>query len=276
MQPILKTRLANYSTALFWKALLLLCVLVCQPLKADTITVMGEFHPPLNGNPDDAEPGFMIEIAEAIFSKHGHTIEYTLGPRPRAVMMARMGEVDCVVNAKIKSHNFLEFPEQPWGYHAATLFALPSSAYQYQGIDQLQHVTLGAIAGMGYDNGPLDAYLQEKTDKVVMSYGEYAMDKQMKMLFHKRIETIVSCPLVMRGHLKTMGISLGRIKNVGEVKPFVGMYFACGSNRRTLEYIRLINETLPELRQSGELQAILDKYGQIDWLDIYNALNQPH
>ncbi|MEH6443107.1 MAG: transporter substrate-binding domain-containing protein [Oceanospirillaceae bacterium] len=268
--------LINSTRRLYCIISLMFCLLFVGTAAADNIKVMGEYHPPLNGNPDDASPGFMIEIAQAVFSKYGHTVTYSMGPRPRAVKQAKMGQIDCVVNAKINTHNYLSFPDQPWGYHAATLFALPESKFQYQNIEQLVSITLGAIAGMGYDNGPLDDYLKHKSKMIVLSHGKHAMTQQMKMLFHKRIETVVSCPLIMRGQLKSMGVSLNKVKNVGEVKPLVGMYFACGDNARTDSFIDQINKTIPLMRKSGELQEILDKYGQIDWIDIYNSQDTPH
>jgi len=238
--------------------------------------VWGEYHPPLNGNPDDAYPGFMIEIAQSVFEKHGHSIDYILGPRARAVHKVRAGEVDCVVNAKIQDHHFLAFPEQPWGYHAATLFSLPASTFRYDGIATMTEVNLGAISGMRYDNGVMDEYLGQAGHRVTFSYGAEAMDKQVKMLLAKRVDTLVSCPLLMRGQMKSMKLDSSAVKVVGEVKPFVGMYLACGKGRaRTENYIKQINETIPKMRASGELQAILDRYGQIDWFTIYRSLNQP-
>lgn len=240
---------------------------------ADTVTIWGEYHPPLNGAPGDTAPGFMIEIAEAIFKKNGHRINYVLGPRERGVQMVRSGKIDCVVNAKIKDHHFLSFPEQPWAYHAATLFAKPESSFKYHDISSLKNVKLGAISGMRYDNGPLDDYIGSKSANVSFAYGDDAMATQVMKLKANRIDVVVSCPLLMRGQLKSMDFPMQTFKAVGEVKPFVGMYLACGRGReRTEAFIAEIDKTIPQLRDSGELAHILDKYGQIDWISIYSVL----
>jgi polar amino acid transport system substrate-binding protein len=243
----------------------------------DTVTVWGEFHPPLNGYPGDNNPGFMIEIAEAILKKNGHKIDYILGPRERGVRMVLSGEIDCVVNAKIKDHSFLTFPEEPWGYHAATLFALPESTFKYHDVTQLEKIKLGAIAGMRYDNGPLDDYLKKKNINVSFSYGDDAMNKQVKKLMAGRTDVLVSCPLLMRGQLESMKFPEHVFKSVGEVKPFVGMYFACGSTSdKTKNIIKSINKAIPIMRESGELKTILDKYGEVDWVGIYQSLDFAH
>jgi len=248
--------------------------LVTAPSYGDTITVWGEYHPPLNGNPTDINPGFMIEIAESIFKKHGHDINYILGPRARGVRMAQEGKINCVVNAKIKEHNFLEFPSEPWGYHAATLFSLPSSEFQYQGIKALKKVRLGATAAMRYDNGVMDEYIKSDSKNVSFSYGKNAIERQVRMLLKNRVDTIVSCPLIMRGQLSAMGLETKSLKIVGEVKPYVGMYFACSRRgEKNLRYIALINQEITKMRENGELKKILDKYGQIDWFDLYKKLN---
>jgi len=244
---------------------------------ADTVSIWGEYHPPLNGDPTDAKPGFMIEIAQSIFERNGHTMNYILGPRSRGVKMVKDGDIDCVVNAKIKDHHFLAFPTEPWGYHAATLFSLPSSSFKYKDIPQLKGVRLGAIASTRYDNGSMDEYLKQSPNNVSFSHGKDALTRQVRMLLKNRVETIVSCPLLMRGQLKSMGLASDSMKSVGEVKPFVGMYLACGrGNKRTEGYVSLFNNAIPKMRASGELQKILDKYGQIDWIDIYRSLASPH
>ena len=242
---------------------------------ADTITIMGEYHPPLNGYPDEKNPGFMVDIANLIFTKHGHQIRYILGPRMRGVKMAKEGKINCVVNAKIMEHGALEFPTEPWGYHAATLFALSSSNFEYKGIEQLNDISLGATASERYDNGPLDEYLTSKGSNVSLSYGKNALERQIRKLVKGRVDSIVSCPLVMRGQLREMNVNEDLLKIVGEVKPFVGMYFACGrKNRKNKEYISIINKEIPLIRENGQLKRILDKYGQTDWIDIHNKLKK--
>lgn len=256
---------------------ILLSLLLPRVILAEAISVWGEYHPPLNGWQHDKNPGFMIEIAQSIFEKNGHSIDYILGPRSRGVKMVKDGSIDCVINAKIKDHHFLAFPQQLWGYHAATLFALPESSFQYHDMQQIRDTQLGAIAGMRYDNGPLDDYLKLSSSNVSFAHGADAMKKQVKMLLEKRTDIIVSCPLLMRGQLEAMGLPTDTLKIVGEVKPFVGMYLACGrGNKETEGYIAMINQGIPAMRESGELQAILNKYGQIDWLSIYHSLDTPH
>lgn len=268
--PVTKFKMLN---VLF--LLLLISLSYSFVAKADTVTIWGEYHPPLNGNPSDANPGFMIEIAQSIFARNGHSIEYILGPRSRGVKMVQDGEIDCVVNAKIKDHHYLAFPDEPWGYHAATLFALPDSEFEYTDVKQMEGVFLGAIADTRYDNGLLDDYLGTGNENISFAYGENAMSQQVNKLLKGRTDVMVSCPLLMRGQLDLLGVDVSAVKIVGEVKPFVGMFLACGRDQaRTQKYITEINETLPKLRASGELQTILDKYGQIDWLELYQTLGQ--
>lgn len=253
---------------------LFIIIIVPSISYAQTVSIWGEYHPPLNGKPDSEKPGFMIEIAQAIFKKHGYNINYKLGSRARGVMMVEEGKVDCIVNAKIKEHQSLAFPQEPWGYHAATIFAVPQSKLEFNDIEQVENINLGVIAGMRYDNGALDKYIEGKNDNVSFSYGNNAMESQVKKLLSGRTEAMVSCPLLMRGQLESMGLPMEAAKVIGEVKPFVGMYFACGKGQsKTENFIKMIDKEIPALRESGELQKILDKYGQIDWLSIHQSLS---
>lgn len=246
-------------------------------INAESISVWGEFHPPLNGSPDDKDPGYMIEILQYILEKNGHTLEYILGPRSRGARMVEAGEINCLVNAKRKSHHYLEFPDEPWGYHAATLFALPDSTFKYENIAQIKKMSLGVIAGERYDNGPLDLYIEEKSRNVLFLYGYAAMEQQVNTVLKKRVDLVVSCPLLMRGQLKSMEMPLEALKTVGEVKPFVGMYLACGKDQpRAKNIVELINKEIPIMRASGKLQSILDKYGQIDWAQLHQSLKEAY
>lgn len=270
---LLKSNLTNKLTLL-----ILLLVLVClNKSNAEEVSVWGEFLPPLNGKPNDKNPGYMIEIFNYILEKNGHSLNYTVGPRIRAFEMVKAGRIDCLINAKINEDSFLKLPDEPWGYHAATVFARPESLFQYQNIDQLDNVDIGAIAGVNYDNGPLDSYLNKKAPNMLFSYGDNAMEAQVNTLLKKRVEVIVACPVLMRGQLKSMGLPFKALKTVGEVKPFVGMYLACGSDKpRTRNIIELINREVPLMRASGKLQTILDKYGQTDWIDLHQSLTKAH
>lgn len=241
----------------------------------NTITIWGEFHPPLNALPNEPDPGFMIEIAQTLFEKHGYRVEYILGPRARGVKMVQEGKIDCVVNAKVKDHNVLTFPEQPWSYHAATLYANHNSSFAFNSLSDLKHVKLGAISGLKYDNGQLDEYIESHPENISFSYGNRAMENQVLKLESYKTDVLVSCPLLMRGQLSFMDYPQDKFKVIGEIKAFVGMYLGCEKGRaRTEKFIDLINETIPKMRKNGELQEILDKYGQIDWIGIHRELGR--
>ena len=53
---------------------------------ADVITLRADEWCPYNCQPKSQNPGFIIEIAETVFKKAGHTIDYQVMPwaRPRS------------------------------------------------------------------------------------------------------------------------------------------------------------------------------------------------
>ncbi|WP_157729877.1 transporter substrate-binding domain-containing protein [Bacterioplanes sanyensis] len=82
---------------------------------AQTLSIRSDTWYPMNGDPQADKPGFMIEIAKAIFEPQGITIDYRLMPWERALSEVRAGRIDCVVGAYVEDAPDFVFPEQPWG-----------------------------------------------------------------------------------------------------------------------------------------------------------------
>jgi polar amino acid transport system substrate-binding protein len=50
--------------------------MLCSLAKADTISIRADLWCPFNCDPSGAKPGYMIEIAKAVFEPLGHKIDY--------------------------------------------------------------------------------------------------------------------------------------------------------------------------------------------------------
>ncbi len=56
-----------------------------SPVGAETITLAADVWCPFNCNPGGDPPGYMVEVAKAVFEPRGHTVTYRVLPWARAV-----------------------------------------------------------------------------------------------------------------------------------------------------------------------------------------------
>jgi hypothetical protein len=71
-----------------------------SPLAQATQIVLGaDQWCPYNCTPKSKMPGFVVEIAQVVFAQSNITNDYRVFPWPRAIDMAKRGEIDVVIGA---------------------------------------------------------------------------------------------------------------------------------------------------------------------------------
>ena len=68
-------------------------------VQAEEITIVADEWCPFNCEPNSKAPGFMIEIATEIFSKAGHSVNYSTMDWDEALTAVRKGEFKAIVGA---------------------------------------------------------------------------------------------------------------------------------------------------------------------------------
>lgn len=232
---------------------------------ADVVTILSDKWYPMNGIPNSSRPGYMIEIAQNILNKNGHSLDYRLAPWKRSILEVRRGSVDCVVGAHKSDAEDFVFPENSWGNASFEFYTTAASSWMYQSLDQLNSVKLGAISAYSY--GPeLDEHINRSNPiNVQLTTGETALEQNISKLLANRIDVIIAHKLVMDAQLQELNIDK-EIKSAGALEFTELMYIACSPNKESSkEYIQLFSEGIIELRKNGELEKILEKYGIEDW-----------
>jgi polar amino acid transport system substrate-binding protein len=245
-------------------AVVLIGALALTPVHADTMSIRADNWYPMNGDPTADKPGYMIELAQTIFAKHGITVDYKTMPWERSVDMARRGEFDCVVGAyKDDAPDFL-FPGEPWGVGQSAFYVKAGNTWRYTGLDSLASKTIGLIGGYAYEED-FDKYVAENAGSFQNVNGDNAAENNIKKVLAGRIDAMVEHPSVMTAKLKEMGLE-GQIELAGVLAEAVDMYIACSPAKSSSEeYLKLVDEGTRALRASGELAEILRRYGLSDW-----------
>lgn len=234
--------------------------------QAATISIVADEWCPYNCTPGSDKPGYMIEIAQKVLGEAGHTIDYRNMPWSRAIEEARRGKFDAIVGAAQGDAPDFVFPSAKLGVSANVLMVKAGNPWRYTDMASLATVSLGTIRDYSYGD-ELDAYIgeHEKDPKrVQVASGDSALETNFKKLDAGRIDVLVEDRNVVEYHLAGSGqaASFGVAGDLGEDDLYIAFSPA---NPNAAEYARLIDEGVRKLRASGELAAILARYGLKDW-----------
>jgi len=235
-------------------------------LLAKSVSIRADVWYPINGVPDSAQPGYMIELAQMILKEHGYTVDYKASPWERSLADVRKGKYDCVVGAYTDDAPDFLFPAIPWGKIESTFYVKKGNSWKYDGIKSLMAVKVGTIGGYAYSDD-FDAYVEanKTSGRVQIIKGNNALENNIKKLLAGRIDSVIESHLVMEAKLKEMGKS-AEIMGAGLLAEADNMYIACSpAKAQSKQLVQWFTEGLKKLRASGELQKVLSKYGLSDW-----------
>lgn len=236
---------------------------------ADTISIRADTWFPMNGHPGDAKPGYMIEFAEAIFGAHGHKIDYQTMPWERSVREVRKGTFDCVVGAYKEDTPDFVFPTHHWGEDHNAFYVLKGNPWRFTDIASIKSKALGVISGYSYGSA-LDEFIKDPANSqwIQALNGETALDQNIKKLISGRVDVLLESRFVMGSKLITSK-DAKQVEFAGEMANSVFMYIACSPKKaQSKQWVKLVDDGMPELHSSGKFEAILAKYGISPWQQL--------
>ena len=259
-----------------WAAALLLAVLsawVTPAVRADVVSLRSDLWCPYNCDPDSDQPGYVVEIARAVFGTAGHRVDYRLLPWPRALEGVRRGLFSGAIGATVTDGRDLIFGREPVGMQANAL-ALPTArltagpGFRYTGPESLRELRVGVAMGYSYDYGALEAYVREEevagSGRGVSARGEDVIAANLRRLMAGQVDAVLDSAAVLSQAITDMGFQ-GDV-TVVEIGEAVPVYIAFSPvDPRASQYVGLLDAGIARLRSSGSLAAILTRYGVRDW-----------
>lgn len=244
-----------------------------EPARADMVSLRSDLWCPYTCDPDSRRPGYVIEMARAIFATAGHTVDYRLLPWPQALEGARRGLFSGAVGATETDGRDLLFGREPVGLQVNALALrtggpVAGAGFRYTGVESLRALRLGVSMGYTYDNGPIDAYLWQEggasAGKVVVARGDDVIAQNLRRLMAGQIDAVLDSAAVLS--LVIAGQGLQHAVTVVEIGEAVPVYIAFSPvDPRAAGYLGLLDAGIAQLRSSGALAAILARYGMEDW-----------
>jgi polar amino acid transport system substrate-binding protein len=244
-------------------------LLICRPLAAETLTIVSDHWYPMNGDPTSTTPGYMIELAQAVFKPYNIKVDYKTLPWERAVKQTREGHYNCVVGAyKSDTPDFI-FPDSHWGFDSPKFFTALTDPWHFTGLlTSLGDRKIGIIQGYTYED-KFDEYAKKNSGlHVQFVRGESALETNIKKLLAGRINTFIDSSSVVYAKLNEMKLDY-TLKEAGSIIQPIRMYMACSPNMESSRrYTDIINKETARLIASGELEKILNRYGLKMWTDL--------
>ena len=255
-------------SVLSWGLIILCSVIhfVLFPLvaSADSLKLRGDQWCPINCARESDKPGYMIDIARAVFEPLGHTVDYDVVNWTRAMKMTRDGDFTAVIGAsKLDARDFI-FPEQRLGADKPCVYTSKESTWVYTGnarsLEGLK--TIGVVKDYCYGQA-WDLYLKSSPVNVVLSGGDDVLAQQFKLLRAGRIDAFLEYASVVT-HFLMSHPQESSPRNAG-CESQVSLYIAFSpTNPNSGKYASELSEGVISLRKSGKLQEIYGRYGITD------------
>jgi polar amino acid transport system substrate-binding protein len=251
---------------------LLLCLPLLNPSvghAAETVTLRSDLWCPYSCDPKSDKPGYMIEIARAIFGAAGIEVDYQLLPWKRVVSSLRAGEIDGAVGVGRHEISGMIVPSRSLGANTTTLALPDRSTFAFQGIASLEQLKIGIVTDYAFDDGgEIDAYVRAHSTaddgRLDVVYGADAQMQNMQKLLNGRIDAIMDAEQVLRFAMTRLSPppSLKLIRLRAPIETTIAF---SPKNHRAKVYADMLSDGVEALRRSGRLKTILDRYNLTDW-----------
>lgn len=242
----------------------LFSMFICQNLFADEINIAADPWCPYDCEAGSEKPGFMIEFAKHIFEKAGHKVIYKNQPWTRVLKHTGSGKINGAVGAFISDAPDHIFPKEEMGISKTPFYVKKGSAWKFEGISSLEDIAIGVIRGYSYGD-KLDAYIKKNQGNNARVQISNELDNLAKKLLKGRIDAFPEDSMVAGWYFKQNKLT-DKFKTAGLVAEPENVYIAFSPKLKSShEYVKIIDKGMKQLRESGEINKILSRYGLNDW-----------
>lgn len=231
------------------------------------ITLKSDLWCPYACDPKSDRPGFMVEIAQEVFKKNGHSVQYSVMNWARAVVDVRSGKYDGLVGCSKADVDGFVIPTVPTGAMSSRVFTLQNDSWFYVNQDSLKSKKIGVINDYTY-GGKIDDLVKSQNPAFHSVSGEGTLLRLIQMTESKRLDGFVENPLVLDYTLKLHHKDKKKFRVASDDltrNPELFIAFA-PSKPESRKYAKMLDVGMGELRKSGRLQVILSKYNLSDWV----------
>lgn len=249
-------------------ALALLASLIpsVTPAADSVVRLCADQWMPYNGDAADPKPGYVIELARAVFEPQGIKVDYTVMPWKDALVAVKDGKMSGAIGANKDEGTGLTVPTEPVGTLAVCLITRGESTWTYENLASFRKIVLGVTKGYSYWPA-LDTYIArglEKSEGIYAAEGDAPLDELMKKLQAGEIDVVAESEPILLWYFRSHDLDRAKFRVVykGTIDP---IFVAFAPNEEGQRFANVLDEGIRALRASGDLTKLLQRYGLRDW-----------
>lgn len=252
------------------KRILLTIVLLfglSSPGFSEKIVLVADVWPPYNNALGDNDKGYIVDIAERIFAKNGHEVEYKILPWKVAIAETLKGTYDGLIGADAEDGAGFIFPQEEIGSYQIAFFVKKGNPWRFTNTRSLEKIKLGVAEGYGYNQWVHDYIQANKKNytRVQSATGDHPLTVNIRKLIAGKIDATIAAYSTMSYSAKKLGVE-NMIQFAGTGGMGKKVYIVLSPNTKDSSlYAKMLDDGIREMRDSGELNEILARYGMKDW-----------
>jgi polar amino acid transport system substrate-binding protein len=257
----------NLAWSLVW-CLLALAASASPASARERVVVVSDSWMPYNGTPGSKREGYAVEILRAVFERRGFSVEYNELPRKRAVQDVRSGRADILIGATRDELPDFVFPRTSLGRSELCFFSLDGK-WRFTGRQSLLGRVTGFVQGRNYPQWFLDD-IKLHPERFHALHGGDACARMPAMLAEGRVQAIPGSRAVVDYYVRRAGLA-GKVSLAGcsEVDARELFFALSPANvRRSMLLADILDQGMYTLRNTGQLNHLLVKYGLKDWIMV--------
>lgn len=237
--------------------------------RAETITLVADTWCPYNCEPGSEKPGYMVELADKAFARHGIKVEYKVMPWARAIEDTRHGKYSGIIGAYYSDAPDFIYPEVSQGTCQFAFYVRANDAWIYTGMASLPGRSLGVINDYSYSQ-ELDAYIKAQSGNeksIQVASGDNALEINIRKLLASRIDSFIEDRQAVSYTLsQSTDLKETDLKEAGilpdESDDNGAIFIAFSPNHPNSEkYAKILADETESMRKNGEMTEILSRYG---------------
>ncbi|MCL1057386.1 transporter substrate-binding domain-containing protein [Shewanella gelidimarina] len=241
------------------KLITILCL--SFPVQAEQIVIASDIWCPYICTDNS---GYLVELTQQAFLTVGVTAKFETIPFKRALRLAQRNRIHAVLavtsesikRCKLQTSNIV------LGQNTNDFYVHTSNNWQYSTLADLEEKAVASI--LGYDYGDeLNQYL-EQSPITFHASGESPLNTNLNLLKKDRVDVLLGNRYVIEHTAQIFGYSKD-IKFAGSEGHYTPLYVGFSHKDLEKNYQNKFAEGIENIKQSGQYQAILEKYHIKPW-----------
>lgn len=197
--------------------------------------------------------GYAWDIVKESYHSQGYIIKLNIRPWPRALKSVKTGSIDALfpTGKNQERETYFAFSNKPVTQVKFLVYFNQSQQIDWEGLESLQGLKLGAMRGYNYGN--------EWNEAGLKTYEINSIKQGFDLLKLKRISGFVGYEFIWDHYLK-----MNNPDNLFKKSPAFDATFeylaVSTSTSHSKKILRAFDEGISRLKQTGRLQAILKKW----------------